>query len=170
MRMGFFKKALVMHLAVFLVTSVPVFAQVKQAVRRPLGIVRFQVNPNVTFPDKLVDQLMEDLVDELTGLKSFSSVKLISSGQTVSSNDDALLLMGVITEYRSPKYTKVATFGIAGSDFITATYKLVDKASGKNILQKQGKSAGTTGLVSAHWNSSTHQLSKSIAKHVKKAL
>jgi hypothetical protein len=164
--MVFCKRELLFLLMALLGAFVSAPAQVTGTGQRAIEVVRFKVNPNVRFPDTSVDQLMRDLVDQLTGLKMFSNVTLASSSDPSAKHD--LVLMGVITKYERPKAARIATYGIAGNDYLTATFKIVDTATDKDILQKQVKAAGITGLLSGNWDSVERNLSRFIAKHVKK--
>ncbi|MFL6374713.1 MAG: DUF4410 domain-containing protein [Pyrinomonadaceae bacterium] len=104
---------------------------------RKLQVTRFQIAPSVAFPETWVDTMMAETVDELTRIKKFDEISLITNAATPSSRGVNLALTGTVTKFQPG--SKAARFWIgmgAGKTKVVAAIKLVDLATGKVLLER----------------------------------
>lgn len=158
---------------VFLASAAVGFAQSPSVATRPLQIVVFTVNPDVSdFTQKDVDLAMKNMVEGMWDTKRFSSIVIVRHKAGLS-NEPGLLLEGVVTKFDKSNLGKILTYGIGATQTtLHMTFKLTDKVSGGVLMQKEFTSRGTkkNGLFAGDWSAASTQMAILVRNKVKKVL
>jgi hypothetical protein len=193
-----FRTTVFTFLTAILFMAVPAFAQkagdngqTLTPTDQSIEVERFDVKEGIDFPASSVDVIMTEIVDELTKLKKFRQVRATTvlaspakpaaeTGTTTSAPETdptpekanaGLLLTGTITKYkpgnRAMRY--FVGFG-AGTTRIVASIKLVEKATGKVILEQDVDGKVIIGLFGGDSSGAARGLASGVARVTKKAV
>lgn len=164
------------------------------AEKKSLEVTRFEITEGIEFPDPSLDKMMTEIVEELTKTKKFESVSLTPAIAPVRARSDAvepktetaplstdvslikvddadLVMTGTITKFkpgnRAARY--LIGFG-AGMTKIVALVKVVEKATGKILMEENVDGKVIIGLFGGDSKGATRGLAKEVASDTKKAL
>lgn len=176
-----FKKHILCVFGIVLLATLPSLAQdVKnpsaQSTTKSIEVSKFEIKEGVKFPEIDRDTMMTEIVDELTKLKKFSEVKAPATAaattETIAQTATSwILLTGTVTKYQPGSRTKRYLVGFgAGKTKVVASIKLVDKDTGKVLLEKDVDGKVIIGLFGGNSNGATRGLAIEVAKVTKKAV
>ncbi len=144
---------------------------------KSIEISNFEIKEGVKFPVADRDTMMTEIVDELTKLKKFIEVKgpattaAAASTETTGQSSSWILLTGTVTKYqpgsRTTRYL-VGPFG--GKTKVVASIKLIEKDTGKVLLEKDVDGKVVVGLFGGNSNAATRGLAIEVAKVTKKTI
>ena len=180
------------------VTLLVVIPGLAQTTVQPTGklpsitVKKFDIKTGVEFPVASLDVMMNEIVDEILKTKRFSQVRLdppapmvkpdntggevkavppITENTAMPATDETdIILTGTITKYqpgnRATRY--LIGFG-AGKTKVVAAIKVMDKATGKVLLEKDVDGKVIIGVFGGDSNGATRGLAKEVASTTKKA-
>lgn len=123
--------------------------------------------------------MMTEIVDELTKLKKFSEVKglapaaaaVATTTETTGQPTSWILLTGTVTKYQpGSRTTRYLVGPFAGKTKVVASIKLVEKDTGKVLLEKDVDGKVVIGLFGGNSNGATRGLAIEVAKVTKKTV
>lgn len=183
-------KGIVSILAVMLFVAIPTLGQNASSsaqaapVEQSIEVVKFDIRAGVEFPASTRDVMMTEIVDELTKLKKFTLVlgdvavagaakkeEPVTEAPAATDVETKLVLTGTVTQFnpgnRAARY--LIGFG-AGKTKVVAEIKLVERATGKVVLEKKVDGSVIIGLFGGDSNGATRGLAEEVASVTKKAL
>ena len=177
-----YKRHMLWVFGIVLLATLPGLAQdVKNSSAQTMGksieVSKFDIKEGVKFPEIDRDTMMTEIVDELTKLKKFSEIKgpataaAAATTETTGQPTSWILLTGTVTKYqpgsRTTRYL-VGPFG--GKTKVVASIKLIEKDTGKVLLEKDVDGKVIIGLFGGNSNGATRGLAIEVAKVTKKTV
>lgn len=148
-----------------------------QTAIKSIEVSKFEIKEGVKFPETDRDTMMTEIVDELTKLKKFSEVKVPATAAAATTETPAqtatswILLTGTVTKYQPGSRTKRYLVGFgAGKTKVVASIKLIEKDTGKVLLEKDVDGKVIIGLFGGNSNGATRGLAIEVAKVTKKTV
>ena len=159
--------------------------------KKSIEVAKFNIKEGIEFPAAALDVMSNEIVDELIKLKKFSQVKLTAPAIPTTTEkavgevriespaaevapkveDSDLLLTGTITKFDAGSRAKRYLIGFgAGKTKIVAAIKIIERASGKVLLERDVDGKVIMGIFGGDSNGATRGLAKEVASTTKKAI
>ncbi len=152
--------------------------------KRPsIEVSRFDQEPDVGFPVDFYDEFASIMIDKLTESGKFSKVVLadkneIKGSETNDSDNEKTppaiqyRLSATITQYSTDKAISWMLLGLRSQEIITVRINLVDKATGKVILEKKvdGSTSFNFRQTDTPRNVTMRGVAKQAVRNIKKAI
>lgn len=193
------KTKLSLSLIMGLLMTFTAFAQIEKngssatpPIKQTIEVQKFDIKQGVEFPATSVDVMMAEIVDELKKTNTFGLVFMdtpiepaktdktegeVKPAQTIEPTppiqkaEPNFVLSGTITKYepgnRAARYIG-GIFG-AGKTKVVAQVKVIDKSTGKVVLEKTVDGKVIIGVFGGDSNGATRGLAKEVASVTKKS-
>jgi hypothetical protein len=133
-----------------------------------IEVVRFQVDKDVELPADYLVSMTEELIEQIGKTKRFKLV--LREGEALTEADSATIqLSGRVTKFSAGSRAKRYFIGFGvGKTKVVAHIKLIDRATGKVLFEKDVDGEVTGGMFGGESRNATRGLAKDVAKVVKK--
>jgi len=155
-------------LALLTLTATAKESQKKITGYQNIEVVRFQVGSDVNFPADYLVSMTEELIEQIGKTKRFKQVH--REGESLAGADSATVqLTGTVTKFNAGSRAKRYFIGFgAGTTKVVAHIKLIDRATGKVLFEKDVDGDVSWGMLGGESRNATRGLAKDVAKVVKK--